>query len=78
LGSGLNEVLFEQNDADLESRIEDTITDALANWLPYIVIDTIIIEQTDELKDRNRVNVSIRFRLNGNPTLETVTFNVDE
>lgn len=78
LGSGLNELVFEQNDEDLESRIEETISEALENWLPYVVVDTIIIEQSNELKDRNRVEVSIKFRINGNPTLETVTFNVDE
>jgi phage baseplate assembly protein W len=78
LGSGLNEILFEQNDGDLESRIEDTIVQSLETWLPYVVVDNIIIQQTDELKDRNRVDVSITFRINGNPTLETVTFNVVE
>jgi phage baseplate assembly protein W len=78
LGSGLNEILFEQNDGDLESRIEDTIIQSLETWLPYVVVDNIIIQQTDELKDRNRVEVSITFRINGNPTLETVTFNVVE
>lgn len=78
LGSGLNELVFEQNDEDLESRIEETISEALETWLPYVVVDTIIIEQSNELKDRNRVEVSIKFRINGNPTLETVTFNVDE
>ena len=78
LGSGLNEILFEQNDGDLESRIEDTIVQSLQTWLPYVVVDNIIIQQTDELKDRNRVEVSITFRINGNPTLETVTFNVVE
>jgi phage baseplate assembly protein W len=78
LGSGLNELLFEQNDEELESRIENTIVQSLQDWLPYVVIDTIIIEQSNELKDRNRVEVSITFRINGNPTLETVTFNVEE
>jgi phage baseplate assembly protein W len=78
LGSGLTELLFEQNDEDLEERIENTIVQSLQNWLPYVVIDTIIIEQSNELKDRNRVEVSITFRINGNPTLETVTFNVEE
>lgn len=78
LGSGLNELVFEQNDEDLESRIEETISEALETWLPYVIVDTIIIEQSNELKDRNRVEVSIKFRINGNPTLETVTFNVDE
>jgi phage baseplate assembly protein W len=78
LGSGLTELLFEQNDDELEERIENTIVQSLQNWLPYVVIDTIIIEQSNELKDRNRVEVSITFRINGNPTLETVTFNVEE
>jgi phage baseplate assembly protein W len=78
LGSGLTELLFEQNDEELEERIENTIVQSLQDWLPYVVIDTIIIEQSNELKDRNRVEVSITFRINGNPTLETVTFNVEE
>jgi phage baseplate assembly protein W len=78
LGSGLTELLFEQNDEELEERIENTIVQSLQTWLPYVVIDTIIIEQSNELKDRNRVEVSITFRINGNPTLETVTFNVEE
>jgi phage baseplate assembly protein W len=78
LGSGLNELLFEQNDADLESKIENTIVQSLEDWLPYVILDNIIIEQNNELKDRNSVEVSITFRINGNPTLETVTFNVEE
>jgi phage baseplate assembly protein W len=78
LGSGLTELLFEQNDEELEERIENTIVQSLQTWLPYVVIDTIIIEQSNELKDRNSVEVSITFRVNGNPTLETVTFNVEE
>jgi phage baseplate assembly protein W len=78
LGSGLTELLFEQNDEELEDRIENTIVQSLQTWLPYVVIDTIIIEQSNELRDRNSVEVSITFRINGNPTLETVTFNVEE
>ena len=78
LGSGLTELLFEQNDEDLEDRIENTIVQSLQAWLPYVVIDTIIIEQSNELKDRNSLEVSITFRINGNPALENVTFNVEE
>jgi phage baseplate assembly protein W len=78
LGSGLTELLFEQNDDELEERLENTIVQSLQNWLPYVVIDTIIIDQSNELKDRNSLEVSITFRINGNPTLETLTFNVEE
>jgi phage baseplate assembly protein W len=75
-GSGLQELLFEFNDDNLETRIEETITQALELWLPYIEVDSIDIEQTDELKDRNRVNVSITFAIAGNPQLNEVTFTV--
>ena len=39
-------------------------------------LGSIDIEQTNELKDRNRVNVSITFAVAGNPELNEVTFTV--
>jgi len=78
LGSGLQEVLFQFNDDNLASTIEDTIVESLAIWLPYVNIDDIIIEQTDYLKDTNTVNVSLKFRISNSPNLETVTFNVGQ
>jgi phage baseplate assembly protein W len=72
LGSGLQELLFEQNTEDLPDRINQS----LSNWLPFVTIDTIDITQSDELKDSNRVEVSIKFRLNDTPKLETLTFTV--
>lgn len=76
LGSGLQELLFEQNTDDLPDRIEDRINQSLSNWLPFVTIDTIDITQSDELKDSNRVEVSIKFRINDTPKLETLTFTV--
>jgi phage baseplate assembly protein W len=76
LGSGLQELLFEQNTEDLPDRIEERINQSLSNWLPFVTIDTIDIAQSDELKDSNRVEVSIKFRLNDTPKLETLTFTV--
>ena len=75
-GSGLQELLFEFNDDALAEKIEDTVTSALENWLPYISVDQIDIGATDLDKDNNTVNVSIKFRVLGNPDLNTVTFNV--
>ena len=75
-GSGLQELLFEFNDDALAEKIEDTVTSALENWLPYISVDQIDIGATDLDKDNNIVNVSIKFRVLGNPDLNTVTFNV--
>ena len=76
LGSGLQELLFEQNTEDLADRIEETINSALSTWLPFVTIDTIDINQSNELKDTNRVEVSIKFRVDGNPNLEALTFTV--
>jgi phage baseplate assembly protein W len=75
-GSGLQELLFEFNYDALAEKIEDAVTSALENWLPYISVDQIDITASDLDKDNNTVNVSIKFRVSGNPDLNTVTFNV--
>ena len=75
-GSGLQELLFDFNDTNLETKIEETINQALEMWLPYVTTNSIDIEQSNELKDRNRVNVSITFAIAGNPELNEVTFTV--
>ena len=75
-GSGLQSLLFEPNVSDLEGRIEDTINESLEQWLPYVTAEEIDIESTDELKDNNRLNVSIKFRIGDNVDVENVTFTV--
>jgi phage baseplate assembly protein W len=76
LGSGLQELLFEQNTEDLPDRIEQRISESLSMWLPFVTIDTIDIKQSNDLKDRNQVDVSIKFRVGENPKLEALTFTV--
>tara|TARA_B110000114_G_scaffold16265_1_gene15750 strand:+ start:27 stop:455 length:429 start_codon:yes stop_codon:yes gene_type:complete len=75
-GSGLQSLLFEPNVDDLEGRIEDTINDSLKQWLPYVTADEIDIESTDELRDNNKINVSIKFKIGDDINLETLTFTV--
>jgi phage baseplate assembly protein W len=75
-GSGLQELLFDFNNDELPTKIEDTITEALEQWLPYVTIDSIDVEQTDYLKDRNRANVSIKFKIGDDVQLNEVTFTV--
>jgi phage baseplate assembly protein W len=76
LGSGLQELLFEMNDAELADRIENTIVESIERWMDFVTVDDIAIEQTNELKDTNQVNVSIKFRIGSNVNLETVSFNI--
>ena len=75
-GSGLQELLFDFNNDELPTKIEDTITEALEQWLPYVTIDSIDVEQTDYLKDRNRANVSIKFKIGDDVQLNEVTFTI--
>ena len=75
-GSGLQELLFQFNDDDLESKVEDTIIAAVSKWLPYVTIEDILVEQTNVLKDANQINLSIKFRVSDNASLDTVTFTV--
>jgi phage baseplate assembly protein W len=75
-GSGLQELLFEFNDDLLAVKIEDAINEALETWLPYVTAEQIDIEQTNDNKDRNLVNVSITFSILNTPDLNTVSFSV--
>ena len=73
-GSGLQELLFEQNVDDFEEKIEDSINTAIETWLPYVTIEEINIEATDELRDNNRVNISLKFRVGNDVNLNELTF----
>jgi hypothetical protein len=73
-GSGLQELLFEPNVDDFEGRIEDTINESLEQWLPYVTAEEIDIDASDKLRDNNRINVSVKFRIGDNADLNEVTF----
>jgi phage baseplate assembly protein W len=78
LGSGLQELLFEQNDGTLADRIEEEINNTIELWLPFVNIEQINVEQSDYLKDTNTVNVNITFTIGDNPQLSNVTFNITQ
>ena len=73
-GSGLQALLFEPNVDDFEGRIEDTINESLEQWLPYVTAEEIEVDSSNELRDNNRINVSVKFRIGNNADLNEVTF----
>jgi len=73
-GSGLQALLFEPNVDDFEGRIEDTINESLEQWLPYVTAEEIDIDASDALRDNNRINVSVKFRIGDSTDLNEVTF----
>jgi hypothetical protein len=78
-GCDIWRVLFEQMDSNLiENQIENTILDAVSNWLPYLSIDEIIFDYDNNDIDNNRINLELKFSLVSNPNLgESVTINVN-
>jgi phage baseplate assembly protein W len=79
-GCDVWKVLFEPMiDGDIDTKIESTIVDAVAEWLPYIAIDEIIVDFTDNDIDNHNVNVEILFSLVSNPNItDTVTVNITQ
>lgn len=74
-GSGLREVLFNQmDDSEFTVAIEEAINTAFEQWMPYVVVEGIDVDLSPELLDRNKTEVTIRFRINDNVSLESVTF----
>lgn len=75
-GCGLQELLFEQNDSDLESKIENVINDAVEVWLPYVKINSLEVQTEDRQKDFNRINIKVSYTAGDNITLNQVTFTI--
>jgi phage baseplate assembly protein W len=75
-GSGIQELLFDMNDEVFAEKLENNIIDTMAKWLSFVTVENIDIQQTNDMKDNNKVEVSISFRISDTQILDTVTFNV--
>jgi len=64
------------NNEQIASDIEDDIVNTIAAWIPYVDVDDIIVEQTNQLKDLNAVYVSIRFKLKNTNDFKITSFTV--
>jgi phage baseplate assembly protein W len=77
-GTDLYNTLFNQNTDDLESEIERSIDRAIQEWMPYISVDEILVDQTNRNRDTYFFTVTLNFRVAGQQNLETITFNINE
>ena len=76
-GSGIHELLFEQATDELETRLQENITDSVNFWLPYINIDTIDVNMTDEMKDRYIAEMKVQFTVGNVYEPQEITFLVE-
>jgi phage baseplate assembly protein W len=72
-------LLFEQIvPGQIETQIENTILDAVNNWLPYLNIDEIIFDYDETDIDVNNINLDVKFSLVSNPNLsETLNISIN-
>ena len=62
-GSDLRKCLFEPNTKNLDSIIEDSITEAINTWMPYVTIESILYDVDSTLTDRNRIDLELKYSL---------------
>ena len=71
-GADLLLVLFEPMSENLLDRLEESIKEAIANWLPYISVNKLEVIPDESVI--NQLNIYIEFYLTMNPGMfETIT-----
>jgi hypothetical protein len=63
-------------DSTFETELQDTITETVSYWLPYVNIEEIDIEMTDAMKDQHTANISIQFTVGDTIETQEITFTV--
>ncbi len=78
-GCDIWKLLFEPIiEGEIDSKIENTIVDAVSIWLPYLNIDEIIFDYDSNDIDNHTIGLDIKFSLASNPNLgDSVQINVN-
>lgn len=74
-GSDIYSLLFEQLSENINNELEDTLRADVKFWLPYIVVDSVVVNTED---DYNRVNISLVVRVTENGANTNITVLVSE
>jgi phage baseplate assembly protein W len=62
-GTNLYSILFEQLSLDTSTVLKNSLEDDIKFWLPYIIIDDLVITQEN---DFNRINIMLNVRVSQN------------
>lgn len=77
-GSGVETVLFEPITDDFEDKIQTIITNSVEKYIPNVNIDEINVDMSNENKDKNLVNISLKFRSKSTGNSGIVSINVQQ
>lgn len=73
-GSDVYSILFENIDSDLDSRLEETLSEDINFWLPYILLQNV---EVNSEPDFNKTNIKISFRVTEQGSNQTIVLEVD-
>jgi phage baseplate assembly protein W len=77
-GAGVETVLFEPITDEFEDKIQDIITTSVERYIPNVSIDEINVDMSNENKDKNSVNISLKFRSRNTGNSGLVSFNIQQ
>ena len=75
-GAGVETVLFEPITDEFEDKIQEIITNSVQRYIPNVSIDEIDVDMSNENKDKNLINISLKFRSRSTGNSGLVSFNV--
>jgi phage baseplate assembly protein W len=77
-GAGVETVLFEPITEEFEDKIQTIITNSVERYIPNVDIEEINVDMSNENKDKNLVNISLKFRSKSTGNSGLVSFNVQQ
>ena len=66
LGMNIRRFLFEQITENTVVEIENDIVDTFSRWLPFVQLNDIKVDITDQ--DRNKIKIDVKFNIANAPT----------
>jgi len=73
-GADIYSLLFENIQSDLDSSLEESLTNDIKFWLPYILLDSVDVNSEP---DSNKVSIKINFRVTSQGANQTIVLEVD-
>jgi len=73
-GADIYSLLFENIQSDLDSLLEESLTNDIKIWLPYILLDSVNVNSEP---DSNKVSIKIKFRVTSQGANQTIVLEVD-
>lgn len=73
-GSDIYSLLFENIQSDLDSLLEESLTNDIGFWLPYILLNRV---EVNSEPDFNKVSIKINFRVTSQGANQTIILEVD-